>query len=184
MRVAPPTAAPAPQQSASALPTVPPAHAMATEKPADLRSYPRTTVPSLPNATLRAPVPVLPASFRLEAGTRLWIRLTSLSRQPDGNVQFAGTLLEPVTQPGMPRLERGTAISGFEVQKQNVTSLVITTFNVGTVRYRLKGATATATIPASSSSKTLQFDKGQVLETFIDAPAIYEKASGNSQPQR
>lgn len=177
--------APGPQPSAlpSPQPLAPPPVATATEKPADLRSLSHSTTASEP--MLRAPLPSLPASFRLEAGTRLWIRLISLTRQTDGSIRFEGTLLEPVNEAGTLRLEHGTAISGFEVQKQNAISLVIVRFSVDTVPYTLKGETGTAASLSSSTGKALQFDQGQVLETFIGAPAVYERASGNpQQPQR
>lgn len=119
----------------------------------------------------------LPNSFRLEAGTRVWIRLDSLARQPDGSLRFQGTLFEPISQAGGVSLDKGTEVDGLEIDSNGRTSLVVTAFVVQGVQYTLRGS-ADGTTARAGSASAVPFDNQQVMETFIEATSVYEKAAG------
>lgn len=78
--------------------------------------------------------------YRIEADTRLWIKVNSVSRQPDGSFTFRGALLEPVKQAGTVLLDQGSGIIGSGRVSQGKTSLLIGEVIVGGTHYRLKGA--------------------------------------------
>lgn len=132
-----------------------------------------------PSNTSTPPVN-LPQSIRLEAGTRLWIRITSLVRSQSGTLQFEGTLFEPVTQNGVATITKGTAVRGFEKQDQGSTTLAITEFGVGGVRYALKGNVVIKDTLSRGGTKALQFDAGQLMEMFVETAAVYEKSPDNT----
>jgi hypothetical protein len=118
----------------------------------------------------------LPESIRLEVGTRVWIRLGSVARQPDGSINFQGTLVEPVSQANAIALDRGTEVDGYERDEQGRTSLTVTGIVVRGVRFTLKNAAGAARTGAGRGS-TVPFDNRQVLETFIEGTSVYDKAA-------
>ncbi len=134
--------------------------------------------PIAPRSTTKVtspPPPNLPASIRLEAGTRIWVRISSLVRKPDGTLKFEGTLFEPVTQKGQVVLIQGTGVSGFEKQSQGSTLLVITDLSPSGTRYTLMGAAVMKDTLSRGGGKALQFNAGQLIEMFIESAAVYEK---------
>jgi hypothetical protein len=108
------------------------------------RSLPAGTTPSGSAA-------VHPASYRIEANTRLWIKVNSVNRQPDGSYTFRGALLEPVKQAGVVLLDQGSEIIGSGTVSQGKTSLLIAELVVGGTHYKLKNASSSVNAPAASA---------------------------------
>ena len=131
--------------------------------------------PPPPGKVTSTPPLNLPASIRLEAGTRIWVRISSLVRKPDGTLRFQGTLFEPVTQNGLVALTKGTGVSGYEKQSQGSTLLVITDLSLSGKRYTLTGSADEGHL-SRGGGKALQFNAGQLMEMFVESAAIYEKA--------
>ena len=128
-----------------------------------------------------------PPIFRLEAGTRLWVKLNSLHRQPDGSLGFRGTLFEPITASGGLMLDRGTEVAGIENLSQGQTSLLVTDFIVQGLRYTLQGTSGAKNAPTLGAGRAVEFDAGQVVETFSATTLTYVKAPesiGRAQPAR
>ena len=124
------------------------------------------------------------ASLRLEAGTRIWIRLNSKSSQPDGSFTFTGSLHLPLSQGGATLLARGTAVTGRGTLIQGHASLLITEFVVQGTHYLLKAATTAKSAETPGAGKAVKFEGDQILEVFLASPSVYEKASdGTGQPQ-
>ncbi len=150
-----------------------------------LATYGSNNLHSLPPA--RQPttkqVSNLPASIRLEAGTRIWVRITSLVKHPDGTLTFAGSLFEPITRNGVVELAQGTGVRGYERQNQSSISLVITGVEREGARYTLKGATDNKGNPSHGGGKALQFDSGRIVEMFIESATVYERTTNSvTQP--
>jgi hypothetical protein len=118
-----------------------------------------------------------PAHFRLEAGTRLWIRLNSVNRQPDGGFTFQGSLLLPVNRANEVLLDRGTEVNGSGSLSQGRTSLFITDLVVQGTRYVLSRTTGSTHAQPPGRGEAVQFDSGQILEMWLASASNYEKAS-------
>ena len=89
-------------------------------------------------------------------------------------------MFEPVTQNGVATITKGTAVRGFEKQDQGSTTLAITEFGVGGVRYALKGNVVIKDTLSPGGTKALQFDAGQLMEMFVETAAVYEKSPDNT----
>jgi hypothetical protein len=139
--------------------------------------------PASPEMDPEAPANI-PAVFRLEAGTRLWIRLISLHRQPDGSLLFRGTLFEPIDRSAGVSLDQGTEIAGVETTSQGRTSVMVTEFVVQAVRYTLRSPNGAKNAPKPGVGAAVQFDTNQVVETFLEATSTYEKAAGDADSPR
>lgn len=125
-----------------------------------------------------------PAYLRFEAGTRLWIRLNSVKRQPDGSFTFQGSLLLPVNRANEVLIDRGTEVNGSGSVIQGRTSLFITELVVQGARYILSGATGATDARPPGTGGAVQFDAGQVLEMWLASASTYEKAPDmDLQPQ-
>jgi len=120
------------------------------------------------------PAMVHPAIYRIAADTRLWIKLNTINRQPDGNFTFQGSLLEPVTETGGALLGRGAEIIGSGIVSQGKTSLVVAQIVVGGDRYSLKGASGVANAQGPGAGPAVEFEAGKILEMFVASPSIYE----------
>jgi hypothetical protein len=92
------------------------------------------------------------ASVRFASGTRVWIRLNSVSRQPDGSFTFKGSLHLPVQEANGLLLDRGTEINGSGTVNQAGTSLLVTEFVVEGAHFTLKSAAGQAQGPAQVAS--------------------------------
>jgi hypothetical protein len=143
--------------------------------------------PAATGKAVSRPTANRPASFRLDTGTRVFVQLSSVTRQKDGSLRFHGTLVLPVAQAGAFSLDRGTAVSGFEKESQGQTSLVITELVVSGTRYTLKGDSGTRNALKTGGGKAVQFDAGQVIEMFVESASVYEMspdATGQQGPAR
>jgi hypothetical protein len=151
-----------------------------TTQPRRVTQFP-TAQPSAPveRGTAMEAAGKLPESIRLEAGTRVWIRLGSLARQPDGSINFQGVLVEPVSQANAIALDRGTEVDGNERDDHGRTSLTVTGIVVRGVRFALRNGAGAARTGAGRGS-TVPFDNRQVLETFIEGISVYDETAGVS----
>jgi hypothetical protein len=125
----------------------------------------------------------LPAVLQFAAGTRLWIRVFSISRQPDGSFNFGGTLLEPVSQAGL-HLDKDTVLSGSGNVKGNDVTVLIRSFLIRGVSYSLPGTIETLSPQTPGAGKALQFDDGQIIEMWVSSATVYEKAVAEVSPSR
>jgi hypothetical protein len=155
-------------------PQQPPAPAVPSGTSRASRSLGSVTGVSRANLPFQSPLPTppkaAPASLRIEAGTAVWIRLNSFSRQSDGGFTFRGSLLLPVAPAHTVPLDRGTLVDGSGVVSQGQTSLLVKEFVTHGVHYTLNNA-------GGGTGKTVQFDAGQVLELFLASASIYERVS-------
>jgi hypothetical protein len=129
------------------------------------------------------PPPPSPAAVRINAGTRVWILLQSTSPETGGGFTFKGMVLLPVTQDGAVLLDRETRVVGTGKVSQGRTTIRIAEFVWHGMRYRLRGAPLAVHAPGPGSGPAVQFNAGQVLETWLASPSTYEKVPGGSPPQ-
>jgi hypothetical protein len=122
----------------------------------------------------------LPASLRLEPGSRLWIQVSAINHQADGSFTFHGSLLQPA-EASVDALKKGTEVAGSGSSKDGKVALQVSGFSIQGVPYTLPAMTAAAADASSpGSGKALQFNKGQVLEMWISAASTYERAAAGS----
>ena len=135
--------------------------------------------------SLRASGTALPATMKIENGTRVWIMLKSVNNQVDGSFEFRGMVLLPTTQAGAVLLDRGTDIQGSGKVVQGRTSLKISEFSVRGARYRLKDVTGAMSAQVPGAGGAVQFDAGQVFEMWMGISSEYERVTGeNAPPQK
>jgi hypothetical protein len=118
-----------------------------------------------------------PALLRLEAGTRLWIRVVSISRQPDGSFTFRGSLFEPVSLAGGVLLDQGAELTGSGSTKEGKVTVFVQRFLIRGVPYSLQRASATLSEQIPGAGKALEFEKGQFLEMWLSSATVYEKVA-------
>jgi len=118
-----------------------------------------------------------PALFRLEAGTRLWIRIVSISRQPDGSFTFRGSLFEPVSHAGGVLLDQGAELTGSGSIKEGKVTVFVQRFLIRGVPYSLQRASATLSEQMPGAGKALEFKDGQFLEMWLSSTTVYEKVA-------
>jgi hypothetical protein len=123
--------------------------------------------------------PKLPISFRLESGTRLWISLQSVNRQPDGNFRFVGTLQLPVSHGNRILLDRGTEIHGSVSVSQKPVSVVIGKLVVQGVPYAVASTPLEAHPPGTGIA--VQFNSGQVLEVWLASTSVFACVPGEAE---
>jgi hypothetical protein len=124
-----------------------------------------------------------PAQVRLDAGTRVWILLQSTSPETSGGFSFRGMVLLPVTQGASVLLDRETRVVGTGIVNQGRTTIRIAEFEWRGTRYRLRAGAVAAQAPGPGAGPAVEFNAGQVLETFLASPSIYEKLQGGAVPQ-
>lgn len=118
-----------------------------------------------------------PALLRLEAGTRLWIRIVSISRQPDGSFTFRGSLLQPVSHAGGVLLDQGAELTGSGSVKEGKATVFVQQFLIRGVPYSLQRATSTLSEQMPGAGKALEFKDGQYLEMWLSSTTVYEKVA-------
>jgi hypothetical protein len=154
-------------------PTVsPPAsvmHAAASPHPQDLARGPEDSSP----ATIPPPID----RFRLEAGTRLWIRLNSPSPHEDGNFTFEGSLFRRVAQAGSTPLEQGTQLTGSGTIRNSKITVLVSRFVIQGVPYVLQGARGLSKQKTPGTGAAVEFDNGQVIEMWFSSLSVYGKAA-------
>jgi hypothetical protein len=143
----------------------------------------RSTAPkksAVAPAQTHVPSPPPPSVIRIEAGTRVWIRLKSINRTTDGDFQFQGNVLLPVTQAGLVLLDRDTELHGLGKVNRERTSLRITELVSRGASYRLKGEGGAMDTRGPGAGGALRFNSGHVFELWLGSASTYEKISGES----
>jgi hypothetical protein len=164
--------------SPQAEPRVPPAPPSAHVSAAAAR-----TAAFSPQADPSDTPPPPPASVRIDAGTRVWILLKSTNPQNNGGFEFRGVVLLPVTHDGGVVLDQQAEVFGIGRVDQGRTSVRIMEFVWRGARYRLRGPSG-ATAKESGAGPVVEFNAGQVLETWLASVSTYEKVPGDAaRPQ-
>ncbi len=127
------------------------------------------------SAQVRPPRPSPPSLIRIESGTRVWIRLKSISRTTNGEFEFQGNVLLPVTQAGLILLDRNTEVNGTGKASQDRTSLRITEIVSSDGSYRLKDGGGALNMQASGAGGAVRFDSGHVYELWLGLASTYER---------
>jgi hypothetical protein len=108
--------------------------------------------------------------------------LQSTSPEPGGGFQFRGVVLLPVTQGGSVLLDRETRVVGTGKVDQGRTTIRIAEFVWNGTRYRLRGVPM-APARGPGSGPAIEFNAGQVLETWLATPSTYERVQAADAPQ-
>ena len=180
---APAPAPPTPAAAAPAAPTpAPPTSAPPTSVPPT--SAPRAPAPSTPAAPAPAAKVAAPAAeqhsprlapqLEFEAGVRLWIRVTFISRKPDGSFTFRGSLLQAVTLANTNQLDQGTELAGSGTVNNGHVTVLLTGFTVGGANYALQRASGSNR--RSGTGPAVELDPGKLFEVWFRSSSVYRKA--------
>jgi hypothetical protein len=134
------------------------------------------SLPANAGASLSTPTDH-PALLRLEAGTRLWIHIVSINRQPDGSFTFRGSLFQPVSHAGGVLLDQGAELTGSGSVKEGKVTVFIQRFLIQGVPYAVQGATGTRSEQMPGAGSALEFHEGQFLEMWLSSTTVYEKVA-------
>ena len=115
-----------------------------------------------------------PSFLQFEAGVRLWIRVNSITRQPDGSFSFRGTLLQPITLAGPVSLDQSTELVGSGTVNGGHVTVSVTGFTVRGENYGLRQA-ASGVIRKPGSGPGVELNLGKVLEMWLVSASVYEK---------
>jgi hypothetical protein len=168
----------------------------AAGRPALIEQVSEGSRPAAPASSSRIPLPPapakpavpqaagpLPATLRLEAGSRLWIRLGSTNRQSDGSFTFQGSLIQPVENAAAGRvLDSGTELVGSGTVINGKVIAFVRSFVLQGVPYTVSGSDGPSNEQMPGAGKALQFEDGRVLEMWLSAASVYARPSG-SQPK-
>jgi len=180
---APAPAPPTPAAAAPAAPTpAPPTSAPPTSVPPT--SAPRAPAPSTPAAPAPAAKVAAPAAeqhsprlapqLEFEAGVRLWIRVTAISRKPDGSFTFRGSLLQAVTLANTNQLDQGTEMAGSGTVNNGHVTVLLTGFTVGGANYALQRASGSNR--RAGTGPAVELDPGKLFEVWFRSSSVYRKA--------
>ncbi len=117
-----------------------------------------------------------PLLLQFKAGVQLWIRVNSISRQPNGSFSFRGTLLQPITLTGSVSLDQGTALAGWGTVNDGHTIVSVTEFTVRGENYGLQPTESTTRKPGSGPA--VELNPGKLLEMWFASASVYEKRTG------
>jgi hypothetical protein len=115
-----------------------------------------------------------PSLLQFEAGVRLFIRVTSMTRQPDGSFSFRGTLLQPITLAGRVSLDQSTELVGSGTVNGGHVAVSVAGFTVRGENYGLRQA-ASGVIRKPGSGPVVELSLGKVLEMWLVTASVYEK---------
>jgi len=155
------------------------AQAPAATTPAPPTPAPPTPAPPAPTAKVAAPAaeehsPRLAPQLEFEAGVRLWIRVTVISRKPDGSFTFRGSLLQAVTLANTNQLDQGTELAGSGTVNNGHVTVLLTGFTVGGANYALERATGSNRRPGTGPA--VELDPGKLFEVWFRSSSVYRKA--------
>lgn len=112
--------------------------------------------------------------LRLETGARLWIRLTAISRKPDGSFTFRGTLLQPVELANANRLDQGTELAGSGAVNNGHVTVLVKGFTVGGTNYALQNDSSGSN-KRPGTGLAVELDPGKLLEVWLASSSVYRK---------
>jgi hypothetical protein len=173
-----PTPAPTPVPSTPAPPTsAPPTSAPPTS--VSRAPVPSTPAAPAPAAKVAAPAaeqhsPRLAPQLEFEAGVRLWIRVTAISRKPDGSFTFRGSLLQAVPLVHTNQLDQGTELTGSGTVNNGHVTVLLTGFTVGGANYALERASGSNRRPGTGPA--VELDPGKLFEVWFRSSSVYRKA--------
>jgi hypothetical protein len=176
---APPTPAPSPRALPSPAPRAPAPSPPAPPTPAPRAPLPSTPAAPAPAAKVAAPAaeehsPRLAPQLEFEAGVRLWIRVTAISRKPDGSFTFRGSLLQAVTLANTNQLDQGTELAGSGTVNNGHVTVLLTGFTVGGANYALERASGSNRRPGTGPA--VELDPGKLFEVWLRSSSVYRKA--------
>ena len=154
----------APSSKGKELATAPAAGAVASSKqePSPAAAAPTATEDHRPQ-------------LRLEAGVRLWIRVTAINRKPDGSFTFRGTLLQPVDLANTNQLDQGTELAGSGAVNNGHVTVLLTGFTVGGANYALLQDGASGSSRRPGTGLAVELDPGKLLEVWLASSSVYRK---------
>jgi len=113
--------------------------------------------------------------LRLEAGARLWIRVTSIDRKPDESFTFRGILLQPVELANRNQLDQGTEVSGSGTVNNGHVIVLLTGFTVGGTNYALRQDDASGSNKRPGAGLAVELTPGKLLEVWLASSSVYRK---------
>jgi hypothetical protein len=111
--------------------------------------------------------------LRFAGGVRLWIHVTAISRKPDGNFTFRGTLLQPVELANTNQLAQDTELSGSGKVNNGHVTVRVAAFTVGGANYALQDASGSSKHPGTGLA--VELDPGKLLEVWLASSSVYRK---------
>ncbi len=111
--------------------------------------------------------------LRFAGGVRLWIHVTAISRKPDGNFTFRGTLLQPVELANTNQLDQNTELSGSGKVNNGHVTVRVAAFTVGGANYALQDASGSSKRPGTGLA--VELDPGKLLEVWLASSSVYRK---------
>jgi hypothetical protein len=113
-----------------------------------------------------------PAQLRFESGVRLWIRMSRISRKPDGSFGFQGTLLQPVLA-GHFELDQGSELAGYGMINNGRVTVRVTGFTLWGASYTLQGASGSNR--QLGTGPAVEITPGKLLEVWFASSSVYQK---------
>jgi hypothetical protein len=113
--------------------------------------------------------------LRLQTGVRLWIRVTSINRKPDGSFTFRGTLLQAVDLANANQLDQGTELAGSGTVNNGHVTVLLTGFTVGGANYALLQDDASGSNRRPGTGLAVELDPGKLLEVWLASSPVYRK---------
>ncbi len=111
--------------------------------------------------------------LQFATGDCLWIRVNSITRQPNGSFDFRGTLLHPIMLSTSVSLDQSTELAGSGTQDGGHITLSVTEFDVRGKYYGLK--VAASTNRKLGSGPALELNLGKILEMWFASASVYER---------
>ena len=176
---APPAPAPPTPAPSTPAPSIPAPPTSAPRAPAPSTPAPSSPAAPAPAAKVAAPAaeqhsPRLAPQLEFEAGVRLWIRVTVISRKPDGSFTFRGSLLQAVTLANTNQLDQGTELAGSGTVNNGHVTVLLTGFTVGGANYALQRASGSNR--RSGTGPAVELDPGKLFEVWFRSSSVYRKA--------
>jgi hypothetical protein len=120
--------------------------------------------------------------IQIDAGTRVWITLKTVTVRTDGASDFRGVVLLPVTQSGTVLFGRDAEVVGTMTVRNGKKLVQIMEFVSQGSLYRLVSASGDADLRVLGAGEAVEFDAGKVLETWMLSASKYERASAKPSP--
>jgi hypothetical protein len=180
---APAPAAPvsAPRARATPIPAAPAPVPQVHAAPTPAAPAPTPWAPAVPTPTAKPAAPVaeehsprLAPRLEFEAGVRLWIRVTAISRKPDGSFTFQGSLLQAVTLAKTNQLDQGTELAGSGTVNNGHVTVLLAGFTVGGANYALDRASGSNRRPGTGPA--VELVPGKLFEVWLASSSVYRKA--------